>query len=112
MDNHAAVLRADTGETMVLQGVTAKGILNGLLFELTVEQCYRNPAETNIEAVYTFPLPSGAVLLDFEVKLGGKTLTGCWWGCNPAADGSPYRGAMTVGTARRTLPCSKRSSCA
>ena len=61
---------------MVLQGVTAKGNLNGLLFELTVEQRYRNPAETNIEAVYTFPLPSGAVLLDFEVKLDGKTLTG------------------------------------
>ena len=61
---------------MVLQGVTAKGNLNGLLFELTVEQRYRNPAETNIEAVYTFPLPSGAVLLDFEVKLNGKTLTG------------------------------------
>ena len=76
MDNQAAVLRAVTGETMVLQGVTAKGNLNGLLFELTVEQRYRNPAETNIEAVYTFPLPSGAVLLDFEVKLNGKTLTG------------------------------------
>ena len=65
MDHQAAVLRAVTGETMVLQGVTAKGNLNGLLFELTVEQRYRNPAETNIEAVYTFPLPSGAVLLDF-----------------------------------------------
>ena len=76
MDNQAAVLTAVTGETMVLQGVTAKGNLNGLLFELTVEQRYRNPAETNIEAVYTFPLPSGAVLLDFEVKLNGKTLTG------------------------------------
>jgi Ca-activated chloride channel family protein len=76
MDNQAAVLKAITGETMALQGVTAKGTLNGLLFELAVEQRYRNPAETNIEAVYTFPLPSGAVLLDFEVKLGGKTLTG------------------------------------
>ena len=76
MDNQAAVLKAITGETMVLQGVTAKGNLNGLLFELAVEQRYRNPAATNIEAVYTFPLPSAAVLLDFEVKLGGKTLTG------------------------------------
>ena len=76
MDHQAAVLTAVTGETMVLQGVTAKGDLNGLLFELTVEQRYRNPAETNIEAVYTFPLPSAAVLLDFEVKLNGKTLTG------------------------------------
>src|ERR1700680_988767 len=76
MGNQAAVLKATPGEAVALQGVTAKGTLNGLLFELAVEQRYRNPAETNIEAVYTFPLPSGAVLLDFEVKLGGKTLTG------------------------------------
>ena len=61
---------------MALLGVTAKGNLNGLLFELAVEQRYRNPAATNIEAVYTFPLPSAAVLLDFDVTLGGKTLTG------------------------------------
>ena len=75
MGNQTAVLKTITGETMALQRVTANGTLNGLLFELAVEQRYRNSAETNIEAVYTFPLPSGAVLLDFEVKLGGKTLT-------------------------------------
>src|SRR5450432_454197 len=76
MNNQAAVLRTTTGEPIALQGVTATGSVNGLLFELAVEQHYRNPAETNIEAVYTFPLPSDAVLLDFEVKLGAKTLTG------------------------------------
>ncbi len=76
MDSQAAVLTAISGETMALQAVTANGNLNGLLFELTVEQHYRNPTETNIEAVYTFPLPSDAVLLDFAVKLGDKTLTG------------------------------------
>jgi Ca-activated chloride channel homolog len=60
----------------VLTRVSATGRLNGLLFELTVEQHYRNPGSTNIEAVYTFPLPSDAVLLDLDVRLGERTLTG------------------------------------
>ena len=30
----------------------------------------------NLEVVYTFPLPLNAVLLDLEVRLGGKTLKG------------------------------------
>jgi len=62
--------------TAVLTQVSASGRLNGLLFELTVEQRYRNPGSTNIEAVYTFPLPSDAVLLDLDVRLGARTLTG------------------------------------
>ena len=71
MDNQAAVLRANTGETMVLQGVTAKGNLNGLLFELTVEQRYRNPTETNIEAVYTYEGTD-----DIHTLIVGQQLTG------------------------------------
>jgi len=76
MGHEVAVLKSATGETMALQGVTARGGLNGLLFELTVEQRYRNATKTNVEAVYTFPLPSAAVLLDFDVQLNGKLLTG------------------------------------
>jgi Ca-activated chloride channel homolog len=76
MDHEVAILKSVTGEAMALQGVTAKGKLNGLLFELTVEQRYSNTTSTNIEAVYTFPLPSAAVLLDFAVQLNGKLLTG------------------------------------
>ena len=76
MGHESAVLKSITGETMALLGVAAKGSVNGLLFELSVEQRYRNPAATNIEAVYTFPLPSSAVLLDFGVTLGDKQLTG------------------------------------
>ena len=76
MGHEAAVLKSINGEAMALTGVTAKGSVDGLLFELGVEQRYRNPSATNIEAVYTFPLPSGAVLLDFDVTLGDKLLTG------------------------------------
>ena len=76
MDDETAVLRSTTGESLALLGVAAKGTVNGLFFDLAVEQRYRNPAATNIEAVYTFPLPTGAVLLDFQVTIGGKLLTG------------------------------------
>lgn len=76
MGNEAAVLKAISGQSMTLLGVTANGSVNGLLFDVTVEQRYRNPAATNVEVVYTFPLPSGAVLLELVVELGGKTLTG------------------------------------
>jgi len=68
------MLRSTTGETMTLEGVDAKGRVRGLLFELAVEQRYRNPKEANVEAIYTFPLPSDAVLLDLEVELNGRKL--------------------------------------
>ncbi len=51
------------------EGVTARGAVRGLLFELTVEQRYRNPGTKNVEAVYTFPLPFDAVLLDLDVEI-------------------------------------------
>lgn len=80
MNTETAVLDTPAGEPAnldsVLTQVSASGRLNGLLFELTVEQRYRNPGSTNIEAVYTFPLSSDAVLLDLDVRLGERTLTG------------------------------------
>lgn len=75
MNHEAAVLKSVAGETMALLAVSAKGKVDGLLFELAVEQRYRNSAAINVEAVYTFPLPIAAVLLDFEVRLAEKLLT-------------------------------------
>lgn len=60
----------------VLESVAVKGSLNGLCLELEVTQAFINNSERNIEAIYTFPLPFGAVLLDLKVKLGEKILTG------------------------------------
>jgi Ca-activated chloride channel family protein len=60
----------------VLQSVRAEGSVNGLLFELSVEQCYANASDTAIEAVYTFPVPWNAVLLGVEFVIAGKVLTG------------------------------------
>ena len=76
MRDEAAMLKSTAGVAMALEGVDAKGRLRGLVFELVVEQRYRNPHATNIEAVYTFPLPSDAVLLDLEVEIGDRKLVG------------------------------------
>src|SRR5258706_8526077 len=76
MGHEAAVLKSIEGSTMSLLGVDARGKVDGLLFELAVEQRYCNATATNVEAVYTFPLPWGAALLELEVRLGEKRLTG------------------------------------
>jgi len=76
MKDETAILRSTQGETMSLLGVTARGKAVGLHFELGVEQRYRNATATNLEVVYTFPLPLDAVLLDLEVRHGGRTLKG------------------------------------
>jgi len=62
--------------TSVLQSIRAEGCVQGLLFELSVEQCYLNASDDNIEAVYTFPVAWNAVLLGVECILGDKVLQG------------------------------------
>jgi len=64
------------GAPVMLEGVRAEGALRGLLLEMSIEQRFRNPTDKNVEVVYTFPLPWGAVLLGVEVQLGDKHLTG------------------------------------
>jgi Ca-activated chloride channel family protein len=60
----------------VLTGVQASGRLDGVLFELTLRQTYRNTSERNLEVVYTFPLPHQAVLLGFASELNGGRKVG------------------------------------
>ncbi len=64
-------LRTQSGARVPLAGISATGRLDGLLFELTVEQHYRNTSGSAVETVYTFPLPLNAVLLAFELELNG-----------------------------------------
>ena len=75
MKDESAMLKSVSGQPMALQSVTARGTARGLLFELTVEQRYRNPGTKNVEAVYTFPLPFEASLLDLDVQLGEHKLS-------------------------------------
>ena len=60
----------------VLGGVQAAGRLDGVLFELTLRQTYRNTRQATLEVVYTFPLPSQAVLLGFAAELNGQRKDG------------------------------------
>jgi Ca-activated chloride channel family protein len=60
----------------VLTGVTAEGRLDGVLFELSVRQTYRNTSDRLLEVVYTFPLPAQAVLLGFASELNGARQEG------------------------------------
>lgn len=72
----AAVLESVRGQAVVLEEVRAEASINDFLAEVTVTQRYRNPEATNVETVYTFPLPLDAVLLGFDVEIGVRRLTG------------------------------------
>ena len=61
---------------LVLQQVDYRVHLRDLLSHIEVLQVYQNSEETNIEAVFTFPMPVRAVLLDLEVKIGKHRLKG------------------------------------
>ncbi|SPD75429.1 hypothetical protein PITCH_A580032 [uncultured Desulfobacterium sp.] len=51
-------------------------VLNNLLSEAYLTQVYQNQEEKPIEAVYTFPLPSRAVLLGVKITIGERKLQG------------------------------------
>lgn len=68
--------RGDTDARPVLTGVQASGRLEGVLFELTLRQTYRNASDRLLEVVYTFPLPNQAVLLGFSSELNGERKLG------------------------------------
>lgn len=71
-----AILETLQGEKVTLKGVNVNAEINDLISNVTMTQTYKNEENTNIEAVYTFPLPVDAVLLDLTVTLGEKTLKG------------------------------------
>ena len=71
-----ARLETQNGQPVVLLGVKLTGELRGLIFNARVEQRFCNSTDTNVEVVYTFPLPWGAVLLGVDVLLADKHLTG------------------------------------
>ena len=76
MNNLASALTSIHGESVALSDVSVQANLHDLLAEVTVSQTYRNDEQVNIEAVYTFPLPLDAVLLDLQVEIGGRVLKG------------------------------------
>jgi len=70
-------LMTSDGTPIPLTGMKVDAKLHDLLSEVTLCQNYKNYEEVSIEAVYTFPLPLDAVILDVQVALGGRVLHGC-----------------------------------
>ena len=68
-----------------------------MLFELTLRQTYRNTSDKVLEVVYTFPLPTRAVLLGFASELNGERKVGAVVG-KPAAE-RRYEEALAQGDA-------------
>ncbi len=72
----AAVLEPIGDARIVLESVEVQASLTGLYSNVAVSQSYKNLEDVNIEAVYTFPLPLDAVLLELVLELNGKRLRG------------------------------------
>ncbi len=72
----ATGLQALDGTVLPLTNVVAEGRLRNGLFEMRVEQHYRNAGRTNLETVYTFPLMPDAVLLGLKLQMGERRLLG------------------------------------
>ncbi|OQX75133.1 MAG: hypothetical protein B6D59_00310, partial [Campylobacteraceae bacterium 4484_4] len=75
LDSHIAC-KTDDGRELILQNVDYNLSIDNLMATCTIIQNYRNPYDTNIEAVYTFPLDSDAVLLEIEIEINGRRLKG------------------------------------
>jgi len=71
-----AQLASSEGVAATLQSVQIEGRLDGLLLSMTTRQHYKNTGETNLEAVYTFPLPYCATLLGLNAEIDGHRLQG------------------------------------
>jgi Ca-activated chloride channel family protein len=76
MNSTTSALITTKGKRVSLSDVAVSAVMHDLLAEVTVSQSYRNREKVNIEAVYTFPLPLDAVLLDLQVEIGGRVLKG------------------------------------
>lgn len=64
------------GQELLFRGVHYNVFIEGLMAKMAIEQKYTNTFDTNIEAVYTFPLVSSAVLLNVEIKINERILKG------------------------------------
>ena len=69
-------LQAVDGGDILLESVSVAVVFRDLLAETVLTQVYRNRETGPVEAVYTFPLASQAVLLDLAVCIGGRHLQG------------------------------------
>ena len=96
MTTPAATMETENGD-VVLQEVGIDADVDGLLAVVSACQRYRNPGASHVEAVYTFPLPLEAVLLQFELELGDRRMAGAVIAKPDAEEG--YENAIAQGDA-------------
>ncbi len=70
-------MKSSDGMVVPLTSTIVNASMHDLLSDVTVTQVYENTETKNIEAIYTFPLPLDAVILDVEVRLDERSLKGC-----------------------------------
>ncbi|MFZ6746262.1 VIT and vWA domain-containing protein [Undibacterium sp. JH2W] len=76
-NQNTATIQSSLGQAMALTKVRATGVIQGVLLDMQLTQSFINPSDKeHVEVLYTFPLPVDAVLLDIEVELDGKKLSG------------------------------------
>ena len=92
----AATMESAQGQ-VVLEEVGINAAIDDLMTVISVCQRYRNPSTRHIEAVYTFPLPLEAVLLNFGVELGDRRMAGMVIAKSEAEE--RYEDAITDGDA-------------
>ncbi len=76
IDNSDCGLRSADGQSVPLTAVHISGDLLGNTARITVAQTYRNSTSTPMEAVYTFPLATGASVSSFEARIGERRVIG------------------------------------
>lgn len=74
--NECGLRDVETEEELALRGVDVSARITGLLVETSLTQKYKNHTKSNLELTYTFPLPLGATLLSFSVRIGERSCKG------------------------------------
>lgn len=95
LTNHG--LQAVGGGNILLESISVAVVFRDLLAETIITQTYRNREAVPVEAVYSFPLASQAVLLGLEVCIGDRCLQGVAV-AKPAAE-ERYEQAIADGNA-------------
>ena len=72
-------LKARDGRQLVDVPLKHTGVrigVAGFLADVEVEQTFTNPFDRKIDAVYLFPLPTGAAVREMEIDVAGRTIRG------------------------------------
>src|SRR5437867_3543176 len=70
------VTREERQVQLPLADVTIAARVADRVARVTMEQKFHNPFAEALEAVYLFPLPGGAAVSAFELKVGDRTIKG------------------------------------